>query len=224
MGAALLSLALGGLNFAKAGWEAFCAFLGKLDGRGWVELTASLIGAALLLHFAMDARHWKKQDARDVKALQAEKSAFDQTVANYRTAAAKQKADEDAKNARTQAQQQAVNQERDQSYEARIAAARAALAAAQRMQQHSAAAANPGSVSGTSVPAIATPSCGTDTPATDPVTRAFDCAIQLDELITWTQQQHAIDPNAPAPKPSDPQRLTTSPAPIGQNTIQGAAK
>lgn len=74
MGAALLSLLLGGLNLAKAGWETFCAFLSKLDGRGWCELGCGLVAALVILHFATDARHWRKQDARDVKALQVEKA------------------------------------------------------------------------------------------------------------------------------------------------------
>ena len=129
------------------------------------------------------------------------RNALAQTIANYRAAAAKAEADDKANAERVERQQAQISKEQSDEYQARLNAARADIARLRAQSRP----ANPGSPAKPDVPAIPTPTCGADSPALDPATRAFDCAIQLDELITWTQQQHAIDPNAAIQaKPAQP--------------------
>lgn len=72
--AVLSSIALGGWNILKLVGQVIASFLGKLDGRGWVELVCGIIAGLAIIHYASEARHWKKQDAQDVKALNIEKA------------------------------------------------------------------------------------------------------------------------------------------------------
>jgi hypothetical protein len=196
MGAAILSLLTGTWNLAGAVLKAVRRILARLNGQGWVGLLCTLLALLWGIHGASEARHWKKQDARDAALYAREHAAFGQTVLNYRVAAAKQKAEDDAKNARTVAAQQTANQETKNEYEARIAAARAQL---ERLRR--APAADPGRGAGTLVPSVPTPAGGTsEGPANGlSLDDRYTCTaqgIQLDELIKWTLKQHAIDPNA----------------------------
>lgn len=70
----LIGLAFGGLNWLKAIGRFIGAALGKLDGRGWAELGAAIGSLVLVIHFAVETRHWRKQDGRDVNALVVEKA------------------------------------------------------------------------------------------------------------------------------------------------------
>jgi hypothetical protein len=167
-------------------------FLKQLDMQGWVGLVSTLLALTWGVHGAMDARHWKKLSDNYEKLYNQDHLAFGLTVLNYRTAAAKQKADDDAKNARTVASQQAASQETIDEYQARLAAARAEY---QRLQSS---AANPGGGAGTGVPSLPAPPSGPPQSTADGLSLRYTCTaqgLQLDELIKWVTRQHAIDPN-----------------------------
>lgn len=200
-------LGLGGATTAAAivfpSFGALLALAGKaavqwLSKRSLGEVVGIVLALLLVVdHLALLSAHRENgkletqlKDAN--KATQQASSALAQTVANYRAAAAKAEADDKAKNDRTIAQQQQINKEQSDEYQARIAASRVLI---QRLQQAIATTAHSGGSSGPGVPSIPTPACGTDAPSIDPATRAYDCAIQLDELIKWVERQHAIDPN-----------------------------
>lgn len=193
---AIGELLLGAWNIIKMGLSGVGKILGSLDGRGWLELIATIAAAAALAHFGLDARHWRKQDGQDVKALQAEKAAFAKTVADYRTIATKQKAADAAMNAATVNQQQSINQEQSDEFQARLAAARARYDSLSRTPP-----ANPRSGSGTTVPVIPAATSGLDAATGQdglPTDDQYLCtaqSIQLDELIKWAKAQHNVDPN-----------------------------
>jgi uncharacterized small protein (DUF1192 family) len=190
-----LELLTGGWNIIKMGFSALGRFLGSLNAQGVCGLIVSLILAYVSFHQWMEARHWHKQSDRYEALYTQEKAAFDRTVAAYKDAAQKQKADDDAKNQRTVLQQTAVSQEKSDELEARLAAARAEyerLRAA--YQSHS------GGPASAAVPGLPAPSGGPDEAADkDRLSDALTCtsqSIQLEELQKWVLGQHAIDPNA----------------------------
>lgn len=197
MGAIALEILTGGWNLAKMGFAALGAFLSKLNAQGVAGLVVALVLAILCFREWSEARHWHKQSDRFEQLYNGEKTAFAKTVADYRSAAARQKADEDAKNAHTVQQQQAANQETDNEYQARLAAARAEY---ERLPRSSSS--HSGSVAGASVPGVSAPTRGPDEaagkdglPSSDALI-ATEQAIQLDELEKWIERQHVIDPNA----------------------------
>jgi hypothetical protein len=121
---------------------------------------------------------------------------LDQTVDNYRKAAAKATADDAANKVRVEAQQTQISKETSNEYEARIAAARAT---AQRLR--GASATHPGGpakppVSGVPIAAGGPDeTAGQDGLSGDDALTATEQAIQLDELIKWNKAQHAVDVN-----------------------------
>lgn len=169
------------------------AFLGW---RGMAGIGVALVLSIFLAIQTSEARHYRKQSDQYQQLYNQEKSAFQTTVANYRTAAAQQKADEDAKNARTVAQQQAATKEQSDEFQARLTAARAEY---QRLLANAKAGAHPGSVPGTGVPGISAPVGGPpQTSGQDGLSDAYVCttqSIQLDELIKWVTAQSKVDPN-----------------------------
>jgi hypothetical protein len=168
---------------------------------------AARLGGFLLLALALtllvhDRNHWKGTAELRQQQLAQTRAAFDQTVAGYRVAAAQARAADAANVARVKAEQSAINERTEDEYQTRIAAARAD---ARRLRDNQAAAANSGIGRGASVPGLPTPASGTAQAANEDRLSesnrliATEQAIQLDELIKWVRQQHAIDPNFVAP-------------------------
>ena len=130
------------------------------------------------------------------------KAAFDQTVAGYRAAAAQARAEDAANASRVKAEQSAINRRSADEYPTRIAAARAD---AQRLRHHAAAAADSGAGGAAPMPGLPAPAqrtaqaAGQDGLSDTDQLIATEQAIQLDELIKWVRQQHAVDSNALAP-------------------------
>ncbi len=59
-------------GWLKAAFAAVASFFRALNAQGWAGLIVCVCLSFATLHFAVDARHWHKQDGRDVKALNAE--------------------------------------------------------------------------------------------------------------------------------------------------------
>lgn len=117
------------------------------------------------------------------------------TIRNYRKAQNDAKGLEEKRLARVKTEQQGINTDASQSYARRLADLRARY---ERLRRDAAARAGsaPG---GQSVPGLSPAPGGTVEAPTDPLERELTCdtqAIQLDELITWIERQHRIDPNA----------------------------
>lgn len=175
-------------------------FFSALDLQGWIGLVGIAAMAWIALHQWGEARHSKKQSGQFERLYRGEKQAFDTTVANYRAAAVKAKQDDAANAARVHTEQAKINEDTAQSFEARLAAARAT---AQRLRDQSAG--NPGASGTADVPGLSAPASGTaqasgenGLPAGDALT-ATEQAIQLDELIKWVRAQAAVDPNKGKP-------------------------
>lgn len=185
---------LGFWNLTKMGFSAVGKFLSSLDAQGWIGLIVCIPLAYVALSQWGDARHWHKQSDRNELLYKREHLAFGLTVIAYRTAAAHQKAVDDAKNTRTVAEQQAINMEKSDEYEARLAAARAEY---ERLSRASAS--HPGNSTGTAMPSLPTTSVEpSDAAGQDRLSDALTCtaqSIQLDELIKWNLKQHQVDPN-----------------------------
>ena len=56
-------------GFFKGLWKAITGFLGSLNSQGWLGLIVTSALLVVLVREWSEARHWTKQDARDVKAL-----------------------------------------------------------------------------------------------------------------------------------------------------------
>ena len=175
-----------------------------------LKLVAAL-GAFLLLALLIhDRNRWKAKTAHFAEQLASERAAHGATVANYR-AAAEQARREDSENlARVKAEQQAINERTANDYQSRIAAARAR--ADELRQQAARTAADSRNGAAAPVPGLPASSRGAveaafedglpnnpsgTGPAGDPMTLsdrliATEQAIQLDELIKWVRQQHAV--------------------------------
>lgn len=194
-GSALMTSPIGA--FLRFIGGSIASFFKALDVQGWIGLIVAGFLAFHWLNASGDARHWHKQSARYEALYNREHMAFGQTVLNYRAAAVKAAADDAANKSRVEAEQAKINQERDRSYEARIADARAA---AQRLRDQLAAA-NSGSAAKPPVPGLPAPSGGVDGPSSqdglsiDDRLTATEQSIQLDEIIKWVRQQHEINPN-----------------------------
>lgn len=169
-------------------------FFSALSLQGW----AGLIGCAVLAYIAFhqwgEARHWKKQSDQFERLYGQEKTAFDTTVAHYRAAAVKAKQEDAANAARVHTEQAKINEDTAQSFDARIAAARAT---AERLREQ--AAAHSGAGGTANVPVISAPAIGpAQAPGQDGLSDALTAteqAIQLDELIKWVRKQAAVNPN-----------------------------
>jgi hypothetical protein len=199
MGAFLLNLALGGLNLLKLLGAMLKRFFSALDVQGWIGLIIAGVLAVFLIHEHGESRHWKKQSGQFEKLYRGEKVAHELTVSNYRAAAEKARAADAANKARVEVEQVKINERTDHDYQARIAAARAT---AERLRRGTTAtnSGGGGSAPVSGVPAPAGVSDGSapqgGLPAGDALV-ATEQAIQLDEIIKWARQQHAVDPNKP---------------------------
>lgn len=164
----------------------------------WQLVSLGLAVFVLVQHFELTRAHratalWQSQ-------FNAEKTAFDQTMANLRSARLKAKADDAANVQRVKAEQSAISERTANDFEARIADARAR---AGRLSRD--AATHPGGGGATPVSGLLPAASGAaqasgenGLPAGDALT-ATEQAIQLDELIKWVRAQAAVDPNKGKP-------------------------
>ena len=182
-----------------------------LNIQGIVGIAASLVLLTLLLMQKGETRHWRKQSGQFEQLYRGEQAAFARTVANYRAAAEAARAADQATAERVLADQRAINERTANDYQVRLAAARAHALRVQR--EAAAAAAHPcgrGTAPLSALPAPAcrpAPAAGQDRlPGSDALI-ATEQAIQLDQLLSWVKQQHAIDVNAvPSRPPRQPPR------------------
>ena len=166
-----------------------------LGPQGIAGLAASLCLALLLVLQKGETRHWKKQSGQFEQLYRGEQAAFATTVANYRAAAEAE---------RVAAEQRAINERTQHDYETRLADARArAVAVADELRRQAAsAAADPRGRGSAPVPGLAAASgqahqaAGDDRLSIAERLTATEQAIQLDELIKWVRQQHAVERNA----------------------------
>jgi hypothetical protein len=175
-----------------------------LNWQGITGIAACLALALLLAVQKAETRHWKKESAGFEQRYREEQAVFATTVANYRAAADQARADDQANAKRIAAEQAAINERTSHDFEVRLAAARAA---ARRLHLQPQAAADPGARRGAPVPGLsAAPRGSTQTavedrlPHDDALT-ATEQAIQLDELIKWVRQQHAVDASGGGDEP-----------------------
>lgn len=171
-----------------------------LNPQGIAGLAVSIALALLLVLQKAETHHWKKQSAQFEQLYQNAQATLSGTVANYRAAAVEAQAADTANAERAAAAQRSINERTSNEYEARLASARAD---AQRLRaQASAAAADPGSRSIASVPGVPAASgrsaqaAGQNGLSGSDALTATEQAIQLDELIKWIRDQHAVDPNS----------------------------
>jgi hypothetical protein len=171
-----------------------------LNPQGIAGLAASLALAILLLIQKGDTRHWKKQSGQFEQLYRGESAALAGTLANYRAAADQARAADLSNAARVVAEQRVINERISDDYEKRLGLARA-VAERLRSETRSAAADSRGRgsapVPGLSTAAGEPPEAAGDDrlPPADALL-ATEQAIQLDELIKWVREQHAVDPNA----------------------------
>ena len=178
-----------------------------LNLQGVAGIAVSFALAILLLLQRAETRHWKKQSASFEQLYRKDQAAFATTVADYRAAADRARAADQANAERVAAEQAAINERTTNDYEARLAAARAD---ARRLQLGAQAAADPGAGRGAPLPVLsagsrgAAQAAGEDRlPQSDALT-ATEQAIQLDELIKWVRSQAAVDnSSAGATSPPD---------------------
>jgi hypothetical protein len=172
-----------------------------LNPQGIAGLAVSFALAILLLMQRGETRHWKDRSSQFEQLYRDEQAALAGTVANYRAAADRARAEDEANARRAAAEQQAINERTAHDFEARLAAARAA---AQRLRLQPEAAADPRRRAGAPVPGLpaagggAAEAPGQDRlPPSDALT-ATEQAIQLDELIRWVKAQAKVDNNGAA--------------------------
>ena len=176
-----------------------------LNIQGIAGLAVSIALALLLVVQKGETRHWKKQSASFEQLYANQRSALDTTVANYRAAAAQARAADLANLQRARSEQRAISERTKDDFDARIAAARSA---AQRLRGAPAStAADPGAGRGASVPGVSAASGGAPQASGEdgfPLADrelATEQAIQLDELIKWVRQQHAVPVDAGSGEP-----------------------
>jgi len=178
--------------------------LGLLNWQGIGGIAASLTLGLLLIIQKGETSHWRKQSDTFEQLYHSEQAAFSTTVAQYRAVADQARAADEANLNRVAVDQAAINQRTANEFEARLAAARAD---ARRLRLQSEAAADSRARRSASMPGLSAAPGGAaqgagqnGLPLTDRQI-ATEQAIQLDELITWIRQQHAVHPNR---EPSTP--------------------
>ena len=182
------------------------AFLLK-NWQGALGIIGALVLSTLLVIQKGETRHWHKQSDNYERLYHDDQAAFAKTVADYRAAAEKARADDKANAERVLAEQAANTKQRDQSYEARIADARAR---AERLQQQLTAATHPGSPGAAGVSGGNGSAGGPHGPASEAGLPPSDAliateqAIQLDELQRWVKGLLGINRTAPVSSPSSP--------------------
>ena len=166
-----------------------------LNPQGIAGLAASICLGLLLILQKGETRRWRMESARYEALHRSEQAAFAQTVAGYRAAAERARADDLANAERVAVQQNMINERTKNDFEARLANARAA---AGRLRDREAAA-DPGARGSPPLPRLSAPSGGAaEVAGEDGLSDrllATEQAIQLDELIRWVKRQAAVDPN-----------------------------
>ena len=172
------------------------SLLRLLNVQGIAGIAVAIALALLLLLEKGETGHWKKQAGQFEQLYAREQSAFAQTVAAYRAAADAARAADQANLTRVAAEQRAIDERTSNDFEARLAAARSL---AQRLRKQSAgSAADSRAGEATPVPRLPAPADGAaETSGKDGLPQpdaliATEQAIQLDELIKWVRQQHAV--------------------------------
>ena len=168
-----------------------------LNAQGIAGLAVSICLALLLVLQKGETRHWKRQSGQFEQLYRGEQSALAGTIANFRAAAEVARAADRAAAERVAAEQRAINERTENAYEARLADARAR---ADRLRiETRTAATDPGSRGSAAMPGLPAapgqPSQAAGQGGLPDRLIATEQAIQLDELIKWVRQQHAIDPN-----------------------------
>jgi hypothetical protein len=175
-----------------------------LNWQGIAGIAAGVALSVLLLIQKGETSHWKKQSASFEQLYHSEQAAFATTITDTRAAADEAQAADRANAQRVAADQAAINQRTKDEFENRLAAARAA---GQRLRLESEAAADPGARGSASMPSLSASAGGVaqaaveDELSVDEREVATEQAIQLDELIKWIRQQHAVDPNGETKTP-----------------------
>ena len=170
-----------------------------LNTQGIAGLAASFALLGLLLLEKGETRHWRKQSSQFEQLYGSEQSAFTGTVANYRAAADKARAADRAAAERAQSEQRAISERTNNAFQDRLAAARA-RAELLRLEA-SAAPVDPSAGRAAPMPGLSLAATGPHQTASQdgfsPADRliATEQAIQLDELIKWVRQQHALEPS-----------------------------
>ena len=168
-----------------------------LNPLGIAGLAVSLCLGLLLVLQKGETRHWREQSGQFEQLYRGEQAAFASTVANYRAAAETARAADRANAERIAAEQRAINERISHDFEARLAAAR--ISADRLRREASGARANPGGRGKPPVPGLsAAPAELVEAAGQDGLPDrllATEQAIQLDELIKWVRQQHAVHPD-----------------------------
>jgi hypothetical protein len=164
---------------------------------GPAGIALSLVLVALLGLQVHKTHHQHASAVSWQQKYEGEHGAFLQTIINYSKAAEQARSDDAANQARVEREAAAVGHERQTSYEARIADARAR---AERVQQpHGTAGADQGGPGAAPVPGVPGPAGGPSGPAPEAGLPPSDAliateqAIQLDELIKWVKGISGID-------------------------------
>jgi hypothetical protein len=181
-----------------------------LNWQGIAGIAAAFTLMVILTVQKLEAVHWKKQSEKFEQLHQQEQAAFALTAADYRAAAAKAELADKANADRVAAEQRTINERTQNDYDARLAAARSLD---QRLRGEAAdAAGNSRSSASAPVSGLSAASGGTAQDAgedglfeSDQLT-ATEQAIQLDELIKWVKQQHAVDHNGAGVESSSERR------------------
>ena len=177
---------------------------------GWQGIAGLVLASAfalLLLIQKGETRHWRRQSGQYEQLYRAGEVALAGTVANYRAAAARARAEDEANLGRVAAAQRAITERTADDYKSRLAAARAR--ADQLRRRNAPAAADPGARRAAPVPGLAAaPGKPAQTPGearlslppssdlgTGDALTATEQAIQLDELIKWVRRQGGIEVN-----------------------------
>lgn len=162
----------------------------------WLGLAA--IPLAILAGVqTLDRNSWHRKADQFELSWHQEENAHSRTILNYETAAKQAREADAANKKRVDAEQKAINEQRDQAYEARLADARAR---ADRLRHElEAARAHPGGPGAAPMPGVSNAAGGPDGAADeggfslrDRLT-ATEQAIRLDELQKWVRQQVGVD-------------------------------
>lgn len=166
-----------------------------LNWQGIAGVAVSAVLVVLLTVQSIETGHWKKRSASFERLYHQVQASFAATVANARAAAEAARSADRANAARVAGEQRIINERTRNDFEASLAAARLA---AERLRVQPEAPANPNARRSASMPGLpasaggASESTREDRLPSDDALIATEQAIQLDELIKWVRQQHAV--------------------------------
>ena len=164
-----------------------------INWQGIAGIAVAFVLLVMLTVQKLESVRWKKESEQFEKLYHQEQAAFATTLANARAAADAARAADLANAQRVAAEQSAINQRSEDEFEARLADARSR---AERLRNEAGGAADRGSAGATPVPGLPAaargPSQATGQDRLPDALLATEQAIQLDELIKWVRQQHAV--------------------------------